>query len=95
MIFGEQFDHDIANIYIPSQSLDARWVVAGDWKLIAHQDRDGTITKLELFNLTNDPHEKKDLADIAPQRAKKMLTEITEWWSPHYPKSRGDKSTPL
>ncbi len=95
MIFGEQFDHDIANIYIPSQSLDARWVVAGDWKLIARQDRDGTITKLELFNLTNDPHEKKDLADIAPQRAKKMLTEITEWWSPHYPKPRGDKSTPL
>ena len=95
MIFGEQFDHDIANIYIPSQSLEARWVIAGDWKLIEHTSAQGTKTKKELFNLKTDPHEHKNLAAKHPERTAKLLKAINTWWTPHYPKPRGDKSTPI
>lgn len=94
-IFGEQFDHDIANIYVPSQSLQAKWVIEGDWKLIAHVSQNGTKTRLELFNLAKDPHEQKDLADQQPKRAQKLLKSIDAWWTPYYPKPRGDRSTAL
>jgi len=93
MIFGEQFDHDIANIYVPSQSLQAKWVIGGDWKLIAHISENGTKTRLELFNLAEDPHEKMNLAKKHSERANKMLNAINEWWAPYYPKPRGDRST--
>ena len=95
MIFGEQFDHDIANIHIPSQSLEARWVIAGNWKLIEHTSAQGTKTRTELFNLKADPHEHENLAQKHPQRVAKLLKAINDWWTPHYPKPRGDKSTPL
>ncbi len=69
----------------------------GDWKLIEFFE-DG---KLELFNLKNDPHETKDLAESNPEKAKQLLEKIKAWRSsvnaqmmtpnPHYEPASNNK----
>ena len=47
----------------------------GDWKLIQYFE-DGA---LELYNLKEDLSERKNLAQSNPEKAKKMLKELTAW----------------
>lgn len=56
-------------------------IIKGDWKLIKY--RSG---KLELFNVTNDISEKKDLSDIQPERRDAMLKELQAWIDDATPK---------
>ncbi len=82
-IFGEIFDHDVADINDPSASLQYRWVIEGDWKLIL--PRAGgphTGDKAELYNLGDDPHEEKNLAAENPEIVKRLTTRLKDWWSP-------------
>ena len=87
-IYGEQFAHDIANIFVPAQSLHSRWTVDGDWKLIAHQPLAAAPAPLELFNLAQDPHETTNLAASQPAKAAQLLAALDAWWTPYYPAPR-------
>jgi uncharacterized sulfatase len=76
-IFGEIFEHDIADIDEPAESLLYRWAIAGDWKLILSKNPNGAV---ELFNLHQDPHEKKNLAAENPEIVKRLRGQIDAWW---------------
>lgn len=89
-IYGEQFDHDIANVYLPAASLDARWIIEGDWKLIDHVNAPS-----ELFDLSRDPAETNNLAAKNPAKVKTLRAKLDAWWTPYIPPARGDRSTPL
>ena len=77
-IFGEIFAHDVADIDKPSASLQYRWVIEGDWKLIAAHKGPA-----ELYDLGDDPHETKNLASANPEVVKRLTKRMDQWWSPN------------
>jgi uncharacterized sulfatase len=92
-LFGEIFDHDVANVDVPAESLQYRWGIEGDWKLIlpAREDlpadtNDGADPKVtqkvvvELYNLAQDPFEAKNLAQKHPEVVARLTRAIDEWW---------------
>jgi len=50
-------------------------VIDGDWKLHRMVDKKGQLT-LSLFNLKEDPYEKKDLADEQPERVAELKKQL-------------------
>jgi uncharacterized sulfatase len=75
--YGEIFEHDVADIDQPSQSLLYRWTIGGGWKLIVPKD---SQEPLELYNLKTDPHETKNLAKDHPDRIKELRRQLDGWW---------------
>lgn len=47
----------------------------GDWKLVADAKR----TRIELFNIPQDPYEKNNLAEQHPDIVEKLMAEWDEW----------------
>ena len=88
-IFGESFAHDIADIEKPEASLLFRWVIKGDWKLLLTYDGEVNRYKSthprkekrpQLFNLKEDPHEKKNRAGEAGDVVAQLVMEIDNWY---------------
>ena len=76
-IFGEVFAHDAVDIDEPASSLQYRWMVEGDWKLILPsraQDGPG------LYQLSLDPHEEKNVAGDDMPRVQRMIEATNRWW---------------
>jgi uncharacterized sulfatase len=78
-IFGEIFEHDIVDAHRPLESLRFRWVIQGDWKLIAPNAPREPEAIVELYNLKSDPHELKNLADQNPGRVTQLMNELDDW----------------
>lgn len=49
----------------------------GEWKLLC--DYDGS--RAELYNISKDPGETKNLADANPEIAKRLIKEVTSWYA--------------
>ena len=81
-IFGETFAHNIADVDQPTQSLQARWMVDGWWKLIVPEPRKRTNAPPELYDLRHDPWEKTDLAGQQPERVRELHQKLDRWWQP-------------
>jgi len=88
-IFGESFAHDIADIENPQKSLIFRWCIEGDWKLLLTYDGEVNRYKSthpreekrpQLFNLSKDPWEKKNLASKNPELVAKLAKQIADWY---------------
>jgi uncharacterized sulfatase len=88
-IFGEGFAHDIADIKNPEASLLYRWRIEGKWKLLLTYDGEvnryksshpRTEKRPQLFDLSKDPHEKKNLAEQHPEVVADLAAKITTWW---------------
>jgi len=77
-IFGEIFAHDVADIDDPAASLQYRWVIEGDWKLIVPYKKGPP----QLYNLARDPHEEKNLADEHPEIVTRLKKRLNAWWKP-------------
>ena len=80
-IFGASYEHDIVDPSLPLRSLKNRYIIEGDWKLIApnHLVR-GASAKPELYNLARDPYEKKDIASKNPLFVKDLTEKLNAWW---------------
>jgi uncharacterized sulfatase len=81
-IFGEIFEHDIVSMDDPVASLQYRWVVVGNWKLIEPFDARLPDAEPELYNLAQDPHEQQNLAMDQPQRVEQLQSLLIQWWNP-------------
>ena len=88
-IYGESFAHDIADIANPEKSLLFRWCIEGDWKLLLTYDGEVNRYKSthlreekrpQLFNLTNDPWEKTNLAKENPNVVARLAKQIANWY---------------
>lgn len=75
-VFGEIYEHDVVEIDKPDPGLRFRWCVAGEWKLI--ESADGKTQ--ELYHVTADPREEKDLAAAEPNRVKELSERIKAAW---------------
>ncbi|QDU27890.1 Arylsulfatase precursor [Anatilimnocola aggregata] len=82
-LFGEIFEHDVADIDRPAAGLMYRWVLEagpGDdrYKLIVSADGRAS----QLYNIARDPTEEKDLATADPERVAKLQKKLDAWWKP-------------
>lgn len=78
---GACFTHNAVDLDVPASSLRWRWVVQGEWKLIlpAALEKQG---KAELYHITQDTREEKNLADHDPERVKALTAVLDAWWKP-------------
>jgi len=81
-VFGEIFTHNAVDIQRPATSVRYRWMVDETWKLILPASWNTPDGVIELYDLTNDPFETKNLADEHPDRVAEMTKRIDAWWSP-------------
>src|SRR5690606_36761520 len=51
-IFGEIYEHNVADVDHPTKSLSFRWIIHENWKLIVPADQNG---KPELYDVVEDP----------------------------------------
>jgi arylsulfatase A-like enzyme len=88
-VFGETFDHDVANLDKPEDTLLYRWVVDGRWKLLLTYDgklgryassHPRTEKRPQLFDLLADPHEDKNLAAQNPEIVARLAARLQAWW---------------
>lgn len=82
-IFGECFTHNAINLDNPAANLRWRWMIEGDWKLIAPDPVNEPQGKAELYNLADDPQEQVDRSQEDGQRVARMRAGLDAWWNPH------------
>jgi uncharacterized sulfatase len=76
-IFGEVFAHDAVDLERPDRSLEYRWCIDGDWKLILPH-RPGEAPA--LYHLGEDPFEQQDRAASEAERVAALRAAIEAWW---------------
>ena len=79
-VFGEIFEHDVVDLQRPVASLRYRWMITGNWKLIAPFPPRLPNETVQLFNLRQDPFEQDDLAVQHADRVRTMLADLDAWW---------------
>lgn len=79
-LFGEIFEHDVADIDRPARSLQYRWMLSeGRWKLIVPAD---ATMPAELYDVTVDPHEITNLAGTQAAVVRQLTESLNRWWTP-------------
>ena len=81
-IFGEIFTHNAVDVHDPASSLRYRWTVAGKWKLIVPHGANEPTAVVQLYDLSVDPHETKNLAEANGEVVAQLTKDIDAWWSP-------------
>lgn len=76
-VFGEVYSHNVADVNHPTKSLQYRWVIQDNWKLIVPVDPG---EKPELYQILEDPHEMTDLAAQRPEIVKRLENVLDNWW---------------
>jgi uncharacterized sulfatase len=77
-VFGEVFLHEAVKVADPASGLTYRWIRQGDWKLIRPLSGEP-----ELYNLSEDPHEERNLDAAQAERASNLHRVMDEWWAPN------------
>ncbi len=80
-LFGEILEHDIQSMDEPSTSLMYRWVIEGRHKLIVPNLSRVPDGVNELYDLTDDPWEEKNLARESPELVAALREKLDAWWS--------------
>ncbi len=80
MAFGEIFEHDVVEMDNPVSSLQYRWVIEDDWKLILPDTRRLSTATPELYKLSADPTEIKNLAADHPELVESLTEKLNKWW---------------
>ena len=88
-IFGESFAHDIVDISDSEKTLLFRWVIKGNYKLLLTYDgkvsrykstHPRTEKRPQLFDLSNDPAEKVNLAKDHPEKVAELAKMLNDWY---------------
>ena len=79
---GGKATRDFTNFRHPmvteTDYLGPRTMIEGDDKIVIHDQKNG-VTKVELFDLKNDPAEKTNLLDQKPKLAKRLQAKLRQW----------------
>lgn len=81
-IFAEAYEHDIQNLDQPTQSLQYRIGIDYPWKLLLPDTRNVPDQSIELFDLSRDPFERKNLAEEKPEEVTRLKDAVDAWWTP-------------
>jgi arylsulfatase A-like enzyme len=80
-IFGEILQHDIQSQTDPAASLQYRWVIRGDYKLI-DPAKSLAGESVHLYHLKDDPTEDHDIASEKPGLVESLQQQLNDWWHP-------------
>jgi uncharacterized sulfatase len=80
-VFGEIFEHNAIDITKPAANLQYRWVVDGNWKLIA-PNAPNVKGDVELYDLSKDPTEITNLSAKNDDKVKELMKKLDAWWKP-------------
>lgn len=75
-IFAENHTHDFST---PDSSILQHIIIAGEWKLIVHDETNKSGKGPELYQLLNDPFEWKNLAEDFPEKVQELNQQIDRW----------------
>ncbi|MBK8979997.1 MAG: sulfatase-like hydrolase/transferase [Planctomycetes bacterium] len=78
-VFGEIYEHDVADLDAPTASLLFRWTVQGRDKLIVPADPGSAP---ELYDVVADPYEAEDRAPREPARVAALRASLDAHWNP-------------
>lgn len=81
-IYGEIFTHDSQNLDVPAASLRWRWMIDGDYKIIVPDSKNEPDAKVELYKITSDINEERDLSLTQTERVKELTAKLDAWWKP-------------
>ena len=79
-LFGECFTHNSMDLHHPAASLRWRWMIEGEWKLIVPAPRNEPEAVVELYHLSTDPREEKNLALHERERVARLVARLDAWW---------------
>jgi uncharacterized sulfatase len=87
ILFGEAFGHDVPDVNDAVKGRLHRWCIEGEWKLLLSDSGDpGTNPEVkydtdqpQLFDLSHDPAETKNLAQEHPDLVKRLKDKIDQW----------------
>jgi uncharacterized sulfatase len=96
MVCGAVFAHNAIRIEDPASGLDYRWCIVNGWKLIDPNPqrrgptperrgptvKEGKARQPELYHVSEDPREEKDLAGRESDRVRELRRRLDAWWSP-------------
>ncbi len=94
-IHGAIFVHTSQDVNRPAANLKYRWMIRGNYKLIAPHSANSAIPiwesspkipwmlpRAEVFDLAADPREANDLAPSRPELVRDLTAAIDRWWTP-------------
>ena len=81
-VFGEIFEHNAIDIHSPKANLQYRWVISGHMKLIAPNPARVPGGRPELYDLSADPDETRNLAERQPAAVVELVKKLDAWWTP-------------
>jgi uncharacterized sulfatase len=81
-IFGDVYLHNAIDLERPASSLNFRWVIEGDTKLISPFPPNAPGATTQLYQITDDPHERRDLAADDPGRVAELTRALDAWLPP-------------
>ncbi|MEW6307212.1 MAG: sulfatase [Verrucomicrobiota bacterium] len=79
-IFGECFTHNHVDMQKPASSLRWRWVIDGHWKLIVPARQNEPDGVIELYDLSKDAFEEKNLAAQQKDTVQALQKKLDAWW---------------
>jgi arylsulfatase A-like enzyme len=79
-IYGEIFEHDIQSMDDPETSLMYRWVIEKGTKAIVPNPARVPDGVPELYDLSADPWEEKNLAQENTAEYKRLAAKLDAWW---------------
>lgn len=80
-LYGECFLHNFVNMDNPASSLNWRWILEGNKKLIVPAMLTES-SELELYDVLADPMETKNLAGEHPEVNIALMKKLDAWWKP-------------
>jgi uncharacterized sulfatase len=96
-VYGYDGNHNMRSADDRTGNMETRYIVSGDWKLLLHHPKNYKAStyggkfqghpanpegKPELYKVTDDPHEKKNLAGENPEKVKELTALLDGWWKP-------------
>ncbi|MCA9158313.1 MAG: sulfatase, partial [Planctomycetales bacterium] len=76
-VYGATFFSKPDNPLDPRDTVNYRWCISDRWKLIAPR---GVDAPTELYNVFDDPHERRNIATEQPDKVIQLLTKLDQWW---------------
>ncbi|MEX0647236.1 MAG: sulfatase-like hydrolase/transferase [Balneolaceae bacterium] len=97
-VFSEDYNHDIADVHSPTESLEHRMVMKSPWKLILPKEESQPqsfeqsgggqfINYIEgpgLYHIVDDPHERNNAASQHPEIVEELEQLIEDWWESEF-----------
>lgn len=79
-VFAAAYTHDAVDIHRPVENLRYLCCVAGRLKLMLPGKQSDDAPAAELYDLTSDPHETRNLAPSQPADVERLRQRIARWW---------------